>query len=257
MRSLIKLLEPDRFEDLMALVALYRPGPLNNGLHTEYAERKHGRRKVTYPHDDLEPILQGHVRRDDLPGAGHAGGRGAGRLLDGRGRHAPQGDGQEELAVLMPFKEKFIAGAVEKGYQQRLAADLFEMIVPFADYGFNASHACAYGLVAYQTAYLMAHHPRRVHVGDAHVREGRQGSQALLPLRVPRDGDRGPASRRERVRAGLRARRPATTPSIRYGLSAVRNVGEGAVQQIIDGAPRRRARSPPSPTSAARSSRAC
>jgi DNA polymerase-3 subunit alpha len=59
MRSLIKLLEPDRFEDLMALVALYRPGPLNNGLHTEYAERKHGRKPVTYPHPDLEPILRG------------------------------------------------------------------------------------------------------------------------------------------------------------------------------------------------------
>ena len=58
----------------------------------------------------------------------------------------------------MPFKEKFIAGAVEKGYPDKLAADLFELIVPFADYGFNASHACAYGLVAYQTAYLMAHH---------------------------------------------------------------------------------------------------
>ena len=59
MRSLIKLLEPDRFEDLMALVALYRPGPLNNGLHTEYAERKHGRKPVSYPHPDLETILQG------------------------------------------------------------------------------------------------------------------------------------------------------------------------------------------------------
>ena len=57
MRNLIKLLVPDRFEDLMALVALYRPGPLNNGLHTEYAERKHGRRKVTYPHPSLEPVL--------------------------------------------------------------------------------------------------------------------------------------------------------------------------------------------------------
>ena len=59
MRSLIKLLAPDRFEDIMALVALYRPGPLNAGMHTEYAERKHGRRKVQYPHTDLEDILRG------------------------------------------------------------------------------------------------------------------------------------------------------------------------------------------------------
>ena len=83
MRSLIKLLEPDRFEDLMALVALYRPGPLNNGLHTEYAERKHGRKPVTYPHPALETILQGTLRRDGLPGAGDADRRRDGRLLDG------------------------------------------------------------------------------------------------------------------------------------------------------------------------------
>src|SRR4029450_12956483 len=67
--------------------------------------------------------------------------------------------GKKKVEVLMPFKERFVEGAAEKGYERRLPADLFEMIVPFADYGFNASHACAYGFVAYQTAYLMAHHP--------------------------------------------------------------------------------------------------
>ena len=159
MRQLIKLLEPDRFEDLMALVALYRPGPLNTGLHTEYAERKHGRRKVTYPHPDLEPILkdtygvmiyQEQVMQVAVVLAG---------FTMGEADTLRKAMGKKKLEVLMPFKEKFIAGAVAKGYEQRLAADMFDMIVPFADYGFNASHACAYGYVAYQTAYLMAHHP--------------------------------------------------------------------------------------------------
>ena len=96
MRSLIKLLAPDRFEDLMALVALYRPGPLNKGMHTEYAERKHGRKPVSYPHPDLETILQGTygvmVYQEQVMQIAVR----DGRLLDGRGRHAAQGDGQEE-----------------------------------------------------------------------------------------------------------------------------------------------------------------
>src|SRR4029079_7120512 len=158
MRNLIKVLQPDRFEDLMALVALYRPGPLNRGLHTEYAERKHGRRKVSYPHDDLEPILkdtygvmiyQEQVMQVAVTLAGFS---------MGEADTLRKAMGKKKLDVLMPFKEKFIAGAVEKGYTQKLADDMFDMIVPFADYGFNASHACAYGLVAYQTAYLMAQH---------------------------------------------------------------------------------------------------
>ena len=233
MRSLIKLLAPDRFEDLMALVALYRPGPLNNGLHTEYAERKHGRRKVTYPHDDLEPILkdtygvmiyQEQVMQVAVALAGFS---------MGEADTLRKAMGKKQLSVLMPFKEKFIAGAVEKGYQQKLAADLFEMIVPFADYGFNASHACAYGLVAYQTAYLMAHH--RVEYMSAvltSVKDDKDakpfylyacrgmGIEVLPPDVNESELDFAPA--------------PGETPSIRYGLAAVRNVGEGAVQQIID-----------------------
>jgi DNA polymerase-3 subunit alpha len=96
MKNLLKLLEPDRFEDLMACNALYRPGLLSMGQHTEYAERKHGRKKVTYAHPDLEPVLKGHVRDHRLPGAGHADRGGDRRVLDGRGRHAPQGHGQED-----------------------------------------------------------------------------------------------------------------------------------------------------------------
>ena len=235
MRSLIKLLAPDRFEDLMALVALYRPGPLNSGLHTEYAERKHGRRKVTYPHDDLEPILedtygvmvyQEQVMQIAVALAGFS---------MGEADTLRKAMGKKKREVLMPLQGEVHRGARREGLRATSSpTDLFDMIVPFADYGFNASHACAYGLVAYQTAYLKAHHPRRVHGGGAHVGEGRQGPQAVLPVRVPRDGHRGPAAGRERVRAWTSRRRPARRRAIRYGLSAVRNVGEGAVQQIIE-----------------------
>ena len=233
MRNLIKVLKPDRFEDLMALVALYRPGPLNSGLHTEYAERKHGRRKVTYPHDDLEPILrdtygvmiyQEQVMQVAVTLAG---------FTMGEADTLRKAMGKKKLAVLMPFKEKFIAGAVDKGYTQKLAADMFDMIVPFADYGFNASHACAYGYVAYQTAYLMAHHPVEY--------------MASILTSVKDDKDRKPyylyACRGMQIEVlppdvnGSEtdfAPAPGGQPAIRYGLSAVRNVGEGAVAKIID-----------------------
>ena len=233
MRNLIKVLQPDRFEDLMALVALYRPGPLNSGLHTEYAERKHGRRKVSYPHDDLEPILkdtygvmiyQEQVMQVAVTLAGFS---------MGEADTLRKAMGKKKLDVLMPFKEKFIAGAVEKGYTQKLADDMFDMIVPFADYGFNASHACAYGLVAYQTAYLMAHH--------------RVEYMASILTSVKDDKDRKPfylyACRGMDIEVLPPdvneseldfAPAPGEAPAIRYGLSAVRNVGEGAVQKIIE-----------------------
>jgi DNA polymerase-3 subunit alpha len=245
MRQLIKLLEPDRFEDLMALVALYRPGPLNSGLHTEYAERKHGRRKVTYPHLDLEPILkdtygvmiyQEQVMQVAVVLAG---------FTMGQADTLRKAMGKKKLEVLMPFKEKFIAGAVAKGYEQRLAADMFDMIVPFADYGFNASHACAYGMVAYQTAYLMAHYP--VEYMAAILTSVKDDKDAkpfylyacrgmdidVLPPDVNGSKmDFTPAPAKEP--GGEPTGKPGRDLAIRFGLSAIRNVGEGAVQQILD-----------------------
>jgi DNA polymerase-3 subunit alpha len=233
MRNLIRLLEPDRFEDLMALVALYRPGPLNNGLHTEYAERKHGRKPVTYPHADLETILGGtygvmvyqeQVMQIAVAMAGFS---------MGEADTLRKAMGKKKIQYLMPFKEQFVKGAAERGYPERLAADLFEMFIPFADYGFNASHACAYGLVAYQTAYLMAHHP--------------VAYMAAILTSVKDDKDRKPYYLYACRGMGIEVLPPdvndsaldfapaaGTDRAIRYGLSAVRNVGESAVQQILD-----------------------
>ena len=257
MRTSIKVLKPDRFEDLMACVALYRPGLLSsNGLHTEYAERKHGGSRVTYPHPDLEPILketygvivyQEQVMQVAVALAGFS---------MGEADTLRKAMGKKKLDVLMPFKEKFIAGAVAKGYPQKLAADLFEMIVPFADYGFNASHACAYGYVAYQTAYLMAHHPVEymaailTSVKDDKDRKPyylyacRGMSIEVLPPDVNEsETDFAPA--------------PGDAPAIRYGLSAVRNVGEGARSRRSSRRAVRKGPSPRSPTSAGRSTRGC
>ncbi len=233
MRNLIKVLKPDRFEDLMALVALYRPGPLNNGLHTEYAERKHGRRQVTYPHDDLEPILrdtygvmiyQEQVMQVAVALAGFS---------MGEADTLRKAMGKKKLDVLMPFKEKFIAGAVDKGYPRTLADDMFDMIVPFADYGFNASHACAYGYVAYQTAYLMAHHPVEYMAAIlTSVKDDKDRKPYYLYACRGMDIEVLPPDVNESETDFAPA--PGGVPAIRYGLSAVRNVGEGAVTRIIE-----------------------
>jgi DNA polymerase III subunit alpha len=232
MRSLIKHLAPDRFEDLMALVALYRPGPLNAGMHVEYAERKHGRRQVTYPHEDLEDILSGtygimvyqeQVMQIAVRISGYSMAE-ADTL-----RHAM---GKKIRAKLMVHREKFIEGCVANGYPSRLGEDLFELMEPFADYGFNASHACAYGYVAYQTAYLKAHHPvEYMSAVLTSVRDDKDrkpfylnacrlmGLEVLPPDVNESEQDFAPVASGE--------------PKIRYGLSAVRNVGAGAVQQVI------------------------
>jgi len=233
MRALIKALAPDRFEDLMALVALYRPGPLNAGMHTEYAERKHGRRPVEFPHDDLRDILedtygvmvyQEQVMQTAVRMAGYSMSE-ADNLRKVMGKKKPE--------LLPPHKEAFVNGAVANGYPKALANRLFDLIVPFADYGFNASHACAYGYVAYQTAYLKAHHPVEymsavlTSVKDDKDRKPfylnacrLMGIQVLPPDVNESELDFSPA--------------PTEEPKVRYGLSAVRNVGAGAVGQIIE-----------------------
>jgi DNA polymerase III subunit alpha len=233
MRNLIRLLEPDRFEDLMALVALYRPGPLNSGMHTEYAERKHGRRKVTYPHPDLEPALAptyGVMVYQE-------------QIMQIAGRMAGYSMGQADTLRKVMAKKKrelvgaerarFVAGCRAQGHPERLAKELFDLIEPFADYGFPAAHACAYGFISYQTAYLMAHHPVEymaailTSVKDDKDRKPyylyacRSLSIDVLPPDVNEsDTDFAPA--------------PGDRRAIRYGLSAVRYVGDGVVRSIIE-----------------------
>ena len=138
-------------------MALYRPGPLNNGLHTEYAERKHGRKPVTYPHPSLEPILnstygvmvyQEQVMQIAVAMAGFSMGE-ADTLRKAMGK---------KIEYLMPFKERFV-GEPPNGATRNAPRPTCSRCSCRSPTTASTSHACAYGLVAYQTAYLMAHHP--------------------------------------------------------------------------------------------------
>ena len=160
MRALLRSLAPTEFEDVAALIALYRPGPMAQNWHNEYADRKNGRKPVTYPHDDLRGGPRAHLRADDLPGAADARRAAARRLLARGGRQPPQGHGQEDPRAHRARSAPSSSRAASPTATPRSSAsDFFDMIEPFADYSFNKSHSFGYGFVTYQTAWLKANYP--------------------------------------------------------------------------------------------------
>ncbi len=159
MKDLIQRLQPDCFDDLVALVALYRPGPLQSGMVEDFIDRKHGRARLSYSHPALEPILkptygvilyQEQVMEIARVLAGYS--LGSADLL----RRAMGKKKHEEMARQ---REVFLHGAHERGVKERTASGIFDLMEKFAGYGFNKSHSAAYALITYQTAYLKAHYP--------------------------------------------------------------------------------------------------
>src|SRR6476619_6856409 len=157
MRELLKRAKPDRFGDLIALVSLFRPGPMD--LIPDFVERKHGRAEVSYPHPALEPVLaptygvivyQEQVMQIAQVLAGYSLG-GADLLRRAMGKKKPEEMAKERF--------KFEDGAEKNGIPTRVATPIFDLMEKFAEYGFNKSYSAAYALVAYQTAWLKAHYP--------------------------------------------------------------------------------------------------
>ena len=159
MRDLLGRLKPDTFEDVIAVLALYRPGPLSSGMVDMFVRRKHGEEEVAYPHPDTREILQETygvivyqeqvMRISNIIGGFSM--NEADSLRKAMGKKKP-----EEMAK---FKEKFVSGAAQKGHDAKWARELFETMEYFAGYGFNKSHSAAYALVTYQTAWLKTHWP--------------------------------------------------------------------------------------------------
>jgi DNA polymerase III subunit alpha len=231
MRELVRKLRPDTFEDVIALVALYRPGPMDAGMHNNYVERKHGRQKVTYPHPDLEPILRETygiiVYQEQVIRI----------ATDIAGFSAPEADafrkavGKKNDEVMQIQRKRFVDGCVGKGYTQELAIELWQLVEFFAGYGFNKSHSACYGLVAYQTAYLKAHHPVEY--------------MAALLASFKNSNDNTITYLAECRRLGIRLEPPDVNSSgidftptdegtIRYGLAAVKGLGTSVAERIMD-----------------------
>ncbi|MDU4962052.1 MAG: DNA polymerase III subunit alpha [Sporomusaceae bacterium] len=227
--ALIKELKPDRFTDLIALVALYRPGPLGSGMVEDFIARRHGRKQVDYLHPLLEPILadtfgvilyQEQVMKIASVLAGFT--LGQADLL----RRAM---GKKKAEVIAGQKENFLKGAAAQGVDPTLAREIFELIAHFADYGFNKSHSAAYALVAYQTAYLKVHYPQEF---MAALLSSVMGANEKVGLYIE-----------EARRKGIEVLPPDVNASqtgfsvagnaIRFGLAGVKNVGETAIQHIV------------------------
>ncbi len=229
MRALMRNLGPDRFEHLIALNALYRPGPLGAGMHLEYADRKNGKSAVEYPHPDLEPVLedtygimvfQEQVMQTAQLIAGFSMAD-ADNLRKAMGKKIP--------SVMREQEERFVAGCVANGHPESLGKELFGFIEHFAGYGFNKSHSAAYALVAYQTAWLKAHYPVEYMAALlTAVKSNKDKTAAYLhecrmmdiPVLVPGVN----VSERDFM---------AADGQIVFGLSAVRNVGEAVVDLIV------------------------
>jgi len=229
MRALMRSLAPTSFDDVAALVALYRPGPMAANMHNDYADRKNGRKPITYLHDDLQEILadtyglmiyQESVMRVAQRFAGYS-------LAEADNLRKACGKKIREL--IAKEREKFVAGCEATGYGAAIGTALFDIIEPFADYAFNKSHSYGYGFVAYQTAWLKANHPTEY--------------LAALLTSVKDNQDKSAVYLNECRSMGITVNVPDVNRSVSdfsvsdgeilFGLSAVRNVGEGLVALIV------------------------
>jgi len=231
MKELISRLLPNCFEDIVALVALFRPGPLQSGMVDDFINRKHGRAKVEYPHPDLEPILQPtygvilyqeQVMQIAQVLAGYTLG-GADMLRRAMGKKKP-----EEMAKQ---RDIFTKGALENGVEEKTATYIFDLMEKFAGYGFNKSHSAAYALVSYQTAWLKAHYPSAF---MAAVLSADMDNTDKVVMLID-----------ECSSMKLKVLSPSINHSdykftvlpsgeVVYGLGAIKGVGEGAIEGIVE-----------------------
>ncbi len=228
MRSVLRDLMPNKFEDIIAVVALYRPGPMEQ-IPT-FINSKHGREKIKYAHPDLEPVLKETygvmVYQEQVM---EIAARIAGFSL-GQADLLRRAIGKKKKEILDEQRELFIEGCYNKGYTRELGKEIYDLILKFASYGFNKSHAAAYALIAYQTAYLKANYPVEFMAALMTVYYSNSDKVALYIA--------------DCRRMGIEVLPPDINESethftvvgderIRFGLAAVKNVGLGAIDSII------------------------
>jgi DNA polymerase-3 subunit alpha len=234
MRELLRKAKPTRLDDLIALNALYRPGPLKSGMVDDWVERKQGKREVKYELSQLEPILsdtygviayQEQVMRIAQAVAGFTLGQ-ADVLRKAMGKKDPK--------VMAKQREAFLAGARQQGVSEKKAVKLFELIEFFAGYGFNKSHSTAYAFLAYQTAYLKANYPS--HFTAALLTIEAQNTDKLA-MYLAEARERGitvlqPDINQSQLPFSVEKREDGSRP-VRFGLTAIKGLGEGAITSIV------------------------
>jgi DNA polymerase-3 subunit alpha len=233
MKRYLKQLKPTNLEDVIAMVALYRPGPMD--WIPDFIDRKHGRKRIEYIHPKLEPILnktygvavyQEQVMQMAQSLAGYSLG-GADMLRKAMGKKIPE--------LIQKEKIKFIDGAVQNGVNKKDAERIFAFIEPFAGYGFNRSHAACYALIGYQTAYLKAHYPAEF---MAALMTSDQGNIERIAIEVEEAKDIGIAVLPPNINESFGEfavikNETDGQANIRFGLKAIKNVGHTVASEIV------------------------
>ncbi|WP_027858821.1 DNA polymerase III subunit alpha [Marinobacterium jannaschii] len=235
MKDLVRRLLPSRFEDIVALVALFRPGPLQSGMVDDFINRKHGRAEMAWPHpdyqlDSLQPVLeptygiilyQEQVMQIAQVMAGYTLG-GADMLRRAMGKKKP-----EEMAKQ---RVGFLEGSEQNGIDRDLAGNIFDLVEKFAGYGFNKSHSAAYALVSYQTAWLKAHYPAPF---MAAVMSSDMQTTEKVVIFIEECRNMGHAPLPPDVNSGEYMFTVNDEGHIVYGLGAIKGVGEGPIDAIV------------------------
>jgi len=231
MREFVIRLKPERFEDLIALIALFRPGPLQSGMAESYINRKKGTEKLEYPHRDLEEILKDTygviVYQEQVMLIS----RKIGGFTPGESDALRKAMGKKIKEKMAEMRIKFIAGARAKNYPEKFPEEIYDQMAKFAEYGFNKSHSTAYALIVYQTAYMKANYPTEY-------------MKAVLDSEISKTEDLVPYINACRE-MGIKILGPDINLSdgtfkvmedgvIRYGLYGIKNVGEQAVDSILE-----------------------
>ncbi len=229
MRSLIMRLKPSVFEDIIALLAMYRPGPLGSGMVDDFVERKHGRQALAYPHPDLEPVLKDtygvFLYQEQCMQTAN--------IL--AGFTMAQADGlrkamAKKIAEDMEKNGKmFVEGAVRRGVPQEQAEHIFQLMAKFGEYGFNKSHSAAYAVLTYRTAYLKAHFPTEfmAAVLSSEINDTDKIAVFIDDCRALNIPVQKPDLNRSRQFFSVE------DGTIRYGLAGIKGVGEKAIESIL------------------------
>jgi DNA polymerase-3 subunit alpha len=231
MTHYLKELKPTNIEDIIAMISLYRPGPLETGMASKYINRKHGKEKITYLHPKLEPVLKNTfgimIYQEQLMQMAR----------EMAGFTMPEADtlrkavGKKIKKLMMEQKEKFIKGVEKNTGSKSLGQELWGLIEPFERYGFNRSHAAAYASIAYQTAYLKTYYPLEFMTAAMAAEEKDVDQIALLVKECERLGIKvlGPD-----INISMQSFTPEPPSSIRFGLRAIKNVGHNIVEALVN-----------------------
>ena len=230
MKRYLKELKPTRFEDIISMVALYRPGPMDS--IPDFIDAKHGRKKITYLDPKLQPILESTygviVTQDQVLQIA----RFFSGFTYGQADILRKAVGKKNKVMLDEQKAKFISGAIEQGASERTAQAVWDFIEPFAKYGFNRAHAACYAMISYQTAYLKAHFPSAFMAAWLTAEQNNIDKIAFAIGECQRMGIQvlPPDINESFLEFGVMK----TSGDIRFGLAAIKNVGVGVSEQIVE-----------------------